>query len=237
MRGRSRAVRVGTWPPIEERHDRDLRCDRRRRTLRRRADRDAARQRRATASCSSIAPRFRATRLSTHVIHAPGVAALRRWGLLDAVTATGCPPIETYSFDFGPFTITGTPQRTRRELRRVRATAHRARQDPRRRGPRRGSGGARAVLGRRDRRRERRGRRHPRPRRGRHDGRRARTGRDRRRRTQLAGREGDPRRRLQREAAGSSGATTRTGATCRSTASRSSSAPIAAGPPRRPTTG
>ncbi len=52
---------------------------------------------------------FPSDTLSTHVIHAPGVAALRRWGLLDAVTATGCPPIETYSFDFGPFTITGTP--------------------------------------------------------------------------------------------------------------------------------
>src|SRR3954469_24564720 len=48
--------------------------------------------------------------LSTHVIHAPGVAALSRWGLLDAVTATGCPPVETYSMDFGPFTITGTPR-------------------------------------------------------------------------------------------------------------------------------
>ena len=52
---------------------------------------------------------FPSDTLSTHVIHAPGVAALRRWGLLDAVTATGCPAIETYSFDFGPFTITGTP--------------------------------------------------------------------------------------------------------------------------------
>ena len=26
---------------------------------------------------------------STHMIHAPGVAALRRWGLLDLVTASG----------------------------------------------------------------------------------------------------------------------------------------------------
>jgi flavin-dependent dehydrogenase len=45
---------------------------------------------------------------STHLIHAPGVAALRRWGLLDAVVASGCPPIERYSFDFGPFTLAGT---------------------------------------------------------------------------------------------------------------------------------
>jgi 2-polyprenyl-6-methoxyphenol hydroxylase-like FAD-dependent oxidoreductase len=44
------------------------------------------------------------------LIHAPGVAALRRWGLLDQVTATGCPSIDTYSFDFGPFTVEGTPR-------------------------------------------------------------------------------------------------------------------------------
>ena len=48
--------------------------------------------------------------LSTHVIHAPGVAALDRWGLLDRVVASGCPPIETYSFNFGPITISGSPQ-------------------------------------------------------------------------------------------------------------------------------
>ena len=44
---------------------------------------------------------FPSDTLSTHVIHAPGVAALQRWGLLDEVVATGCPPIDTYSFDFG----------------------------------------------------------------------------------------------------------------------------------------
>jgi flavin-dependent dehydrogenase len=53
---------------------------------------------------------FPSDTLSTHVIHAPGVAALRRWGLLDDVIATGCPPLETYSFDFGFFTIAGTPR-------------------------------------------------------------------------------------------------------------------------------
>jgi 2-polyprenyl-6-methoxyphenol hydroxylase-like FAD-dependent oxidoreductase len=52
---------------------------------------------------------FPSDTLSTHVVHAPGVAALRRWGLLDEVTATGCPPMHTYSFDFGPFTISGLP--------------------------------------------------------------------------------------------------------------------------------
>ena len=53
---------------------------------------------------------FPSDTLSTHMIHGPGVAALRRWGLLDQVVATGCPPIETYSFDFGPFTIAGHPR-------------------------------------------------------------------------------------------------------------------------------
>jgi flavin-dependent dehydrogenase len=51
---------------------------------------------------------FPSDTLSTHVIHAPGIAALERWGLLEEVKSTGCPPIETYSFDFGPVKITGT---------------------------------------------------------------------------------------------------------------------------------
>jgi flavin-dependent dehydrogenase len=53
---------------------------------------------------------FPSDTVSTHVIHAPGVAALNRWGLLEQVIATGCPPVETYSIDFGPFTISGTPR-------------------------------------------------------------------------------------------------------------------------------
>jgi flavin-dependent dehydrogenase len=53
---------------------------------------------------------FPSDTVSTHVVHAPGMAALARWGLFDEVVATGCPPIETYSFDFGPFTIAGRPR-------------------------------------------------------------------------------------------------------------------------------
>jgi flavin-dependent dehydrogenase len=53
---------------------------------------------------------FPSDTLSTHMIHAPGVAALARWGLLDAVVATGCPPIDRYEMDFGPITISGTPR-------------------------------------------------------------------------------------------------------------------------------
>src|SRR5512144_957533 len=52
---------------------------------------------------------FPSDTLSTHMIHPPGVAALRRWGLLDRVTATGCPPVHTYQFDFGPVVISGVP--------------------------------------------------------------------------------------------------------------------------------
>ena len=52
---------------------------------------------------------FPSDTVSTHVVHPKGVAALARWGLLDRLTATGCPPIHTYTFDFGPFTISGSP--------------------------------------------------------------------------------------------------------------------------------
>jgi flavin-dependent dehydrogenase len=47
---------------------------------------------------------------STLVIHSTGLAALRRWRLLDEVLATGCPPMDIYSLDFGPFVIAGTPR-------------------------------------------------------------------------------------------------------------------------------
>jgi 2-polyprenyl-6-methoxyphenol hydroxylase-like FAD-dependent oxidoreductase len=53
---------------------------------------------------------FPSDTMSTHMVHPPGVAALERWGLLDRLVATGCPRVETYSFDFGPLTIAGSPQ-------------------------------------------------------------------------------------------------------------------------------
>jgi len=52
---------------------------------------------------------FPSDTVSTHVVHPLGVAALARWGLIDRLTVTGCPPIHTYTFDFGPFTIAGSP--------------------------------------------------------------------------------------------------------------------------------
>ena len=52
---------------------------------------------------------FPSDTVSTHMVHPPGIDALEKWGLLDRLLATGCPPIHTYSFDFGPFTISGVP--------------------------------------------------------------------------------------------------------------------------------
>ena len=43
---------------------------------------------------------FPSDTISTHLVHPPGVAALHRWGLLDRLVATECPPIDRYSFDF-----------------------------------------------------------------------------------------------------------------------------------------
>ena len=52
---------------------------------------------------------FPSDTISTHLIHPPGITALQRWGLLDKVVASGCPAIDTYAFDFGPFTLSGAP--------------------------------------------------------------------------------------------------------------------------------
>ncbi len=52
---------------------------------------------------------FPSDALSTHVVQPLGAAALSRWGLLERLVETGVPPIDTYAFDFGPFTIAGSP--------------------------------------------------------------------------------------------------------------------------------
>lgn len=49
--------------------------------------------------------------MSTHYIHQPGIAQLQRWGLLEKVIATNCPPISKGIFDLGPFALTGSPPR------------------------------------------------------------------------------------------------------------------------------
>ena len=40
-----------------------------------------------------------ATRCPATYIHQPGVAALERWGVADAVRVTNCPPISSLRFD------------------------------------------------------------------------------------------------------------------------------------------
>ncbi|HVG30176.1 MAG TPA: NAD(P)/FAD-dependent oxidoreductase [Pyrinomonadaceae bacterium] len=52
---------------------------------------------------------FPSDRVSTHHIHQPGVARLRRWGLLERVRASNCPPTTEIKFDVGPFALAGTP--------------------------------------------------------------------------------------------------------------------------------
>ena len=53
---------------------------------------------------------FPSDTMSTHLAHPPAVAALARWGILERLEATNCPPITRYSFDFGPVTVAGTPR-------------------------------------------------------------------------------------------------------------------------------
>ena len=47
--------------------------------------------------------------VSTHFIWPPGVACLKRWGLLERVLATNCPIIRTIGLDLGEFQLTGNP--------------------------------------------------------------------------------------------------------------------------------
>src|SRR5262249_41013457 len=52
---------------------------------------------------------FPSDTLSVHYIHQPGVARLKRWGLLERVAATNCPPVRRQTIDFGPFALVGSP--------------------------------------------------------------------------------------------------------------------------------
>lgn len=52
---------------------------------------------------------FPSDTMSTHFIHAPGIARLKRWGLLEKVVASNCPPVLSYCLDLGPFSLTGCP--------------------------------------------------------------------------------------------------------------------------------
>jgi 2-polyprenyl-6-methoxyphenol hydroxylase-like FAD-dependent oxidoreductase len=53
---------------------------------------------------------FPSDTMSTHLTHPPAVAALARWGILERLEATNCPPITTYLFDFGPVAVSGSPR-------------------------------------------------------------------------------------------------------------------------------
>ena len=52
---------------------------------------------------------FPSDTLSSHFIHAPGVARLKDWGLLDRVASLNCPPIFCSTVDVGPFQLKGSP--------------------------------------------------------------------------------------------------------------------------------
>ena len=45
--------------------------------------------------------------MSTHFVWQAGTARLHRWGLLDRVRASGCPPIRKLTLDFGDFALCG----------------------------------------------------------------------------------------------------------------------------------
>jgi flavin-dependent dehydrogenase len=52
---------------------------------------------------------FPSDTISTHFIHAPGIARLKRWSLLDEVIGSNCRPVHSYRLDFGGFALRGSP--------------------------------------------------------------------------------------------------------------------------------
>jgi flavin-dependent dehydrogenase len=50
---------------------------------------------------------FPSDHLSTHYIRLPGLALLKRWGLLEKVAALSCPPLTNARVDFGSFVLYG----------------------------------------------------------------------------------------------------------------------------------
>lgn len=53
--------------------------------------------------------KFPSDTISTHHIHQPGVALLKRWGLLERIKASNSPPTTATVFDVGPFALEATP--------------------------------------------------------------------------------------------------------------------------------
>ena len=52
---------------------------------------------------------FPSDTMSTHYIHQHGISRLARWGLLDRLTASGCPPVRRFTIDFDEHTLSGVP--------------------------------------------------------------------------------------------------------------------------------
>jgi len=52
-------------------------------------------------------------RLSTHLLWHSGVDLLAKWGVLDALRATGCPELTRFKLDMGELVLRGAPPDTR----------------------------------------------------------------------------------------------------------------------------
>jgi flavin-dependent dehydrogenase len=52
---------------------------------------------------------FPSDAISSHFIWLTGAACLSRWGLLDRLRATNCPPVREIGIDLGPFSLKGSP--------------------------------------------------------------------------------------------------------------------------------
>lgn len=52
---------------------------------------------------------FPSDTVSTHLVTTPGVVRLDRWGLLDRVAASGCPPISRMTVGLGAVLLQGSP--------------------------------------------------------------------------------------------------------------------------------
>src|SRR5688572_19759923 len=53
---------------------------------------------------------FPSDTLSTHIVWQAGVERLTRWGIADAIAASGCPPLRDVVFDVGPIVLRGRPR-------------------------------------------------------------------------------------------------------------------------------
>lgn len=52
---------------------------------------------------------FPSETLSTHFVRYAGIRCLERWGVLDRVLATGCPPVHRWTIHMGDFPLSGCP--------------------------------------------------------------------------------------------------------------------------------